>query len=59
MSGIQNKIDKIKIESEEAILSRKPWVCLSCDKQKQQADKMKKEMSKKKLAQNRGGLFNK
>ena len=59
MTGIEGKLDKIKIESEEAILSRKPWVCLSCDKEKQETDRVKREMSKKKLAENRGGLFSK
>jgi hypothetical protein len=59
MSGIESKLDKIKVESEEAILSRKPWVCLSCDKEKQENDKAKRDISKKKLSDNRGGLFSK
>lgn len=31
-SSLELRIDKLKVESEEAILTRKPWVCLSCDK---------------------------
>ena len=32
MAGLEGRVDKIKVESEEAVLSRKPWVCLSCDR---------------------------
>lgn len=31
---LQQKIDKMKNSNDEAILSTKPWVCLSCDKEK-------------------------
>ena len=30
---LESKMEKIKGESEEAMIVRKPWVCLSCDKQ--------------------------
>jgi hypothetical protein len=30
---MDGKIDRVKGETEEAMISRKPWVCLSCDKQ--------------------------
>lgn len=32
LSGLEGKVEKMKVESEEALLARKPWVCLSCDK---------------------------
>ena len=61
MSGLEGKVEKIKVESEEAILSRKPWVCLSCDKnQKEKTDqeKLKKDGSKRRL-QDAKALFTK
>lgn len=45
LSGIEGKLEKIKIDSEEAILARKPWFCLSCDKnekEKQEGEKLRK-----------------
>lgn len=30
---LENKMEKLKGESDEAMIIRKPWVCLSCDKQ--------------------------
>ena len=53
-------MEKIKVESEEAIVSRKPWVCLSCDrneKERQESERLRKDASRKKLVENRGGLF--
>lgn len=61
MAGLEGRVDKIKVESEEAVLSRKPWVCLSCDrneKDKQQQDKLRKDASRKKL-QEAKALFSK
>ena len=61
MSGLEGKVDKIKIESEEAMLTRKPWVCLSCDKNekdKQEQDKLKRDQSRKKI-QEAKNLFTK
>ena len=59
--GLEGRVDRIKVESEEAVLSRKPWVCLSCDrneKDKQEQDKLKKDASRKKL-QEAKALFSK
>ena len=33
LEQMENRIDKVKGETEEAMIARKPWVCLSCDKQ--------------------------
>ena len=62
MSGLEGKVDKIKVDSEEAILSRKPWVCLSCDKnekEKHDHDKLKKDASKKRLQEAKALFSNK
>lgn len=61
MVGLEGRVDKIKVESEEAVLSRKPWVCLSCDrneKDKQYQERVKREASRKKL-QDAKALFSK
>lgn len=61
MAGLEGRVDKIKVESEEAVLSRKPWVCLSCDrneKDKQDQERVKREASRKKL-QDAKALFSK
>ena len=61
MTGLEGRVDKIKVESEEAVLSRKPWVCLSCDrneKDKQDQDRIRKQASRKKL-QEAKALFSK
>lgn len=33
LEQMENRIDKVKGETEEAMIARKPWVCLSCEKQ--------------------------
>ena len=50
--GLEFKIDKIKFEAEEAVVSRKPWVCLSCDKQDKDT---KKESKHKKIDSSKFG----
>lgn len=41
-------MSKLKLDNEEAMVSRKPWVCLSCDKQEKEKEQQKKD-SKKRL----------
>lgn len=59
VAALEARLERMKVESEEAILSRKPWVCLSCDKneKEKESERLRKDVSKKKLAENRGGLF--
>lgn len=33
---LEAKVEKVKAENEDAIISRKPWVCLSCDHQEKE-----------------------
>ena len=56
LTGLQSKLNKLRFESEEAMISRKPWVCLSCDKnqKERQEDKGRKQSVKKKVSDNKG-----
>lgn len=38
----------MKGDTEEAMIVRKPWVCLSCDKQEKEKEHQKKESKMKK-----------
>ena len=38
----------MKVETEETMLARKPWVCMSCDRQEKDKEQQKKELKLKK-----------